>query len=209
MSFPQRPIWCAMKISNWPPKLWKQHVSRWTSTLPWHGVRGRSEAMVCCSWLHRTPYGMDTKECMHGSVFLVRHIGTYRKLVAVTIIHYCIIIHDCYIIDVIAMFGPSYCRLLPDYHQPSLHLRMISLASSEVHGDQRGKGFFPYSYPTSPFQRATHQQDLVPGAKVEPKFEGCEGYVLLPCFIGNRMDTYPNFESCANLEWIPRCSSFF
>ena len=117
MSFPQRPIWCAMKISNWPPKLWKQHVSRWTSTLPWHGVRGRSEAMVCCSWLHRTPYGMDTKECMHGSVFLVRHIGTYQKLVAVTIIHYCIIIHDCLYhrchCHVWTLLLPSIARLSP------------------------------------------------------------------------------------------------
>ena len=92
-------------------------------------------------------------------------------------------IHYCYIIDVIAMFGPSYCRLLPDYHQPSLHLRMISLASSEVHGDQRGKGFFPYPYPTSPFQRATHQQDLVPGCWSWAKVWRMWGHVLLPSYI--------------------------
>ena len=54
MSFPRQPIWCAMKISNWPPKLWKQHVSRWTSTLAWHGVRGRSGPMAVhgCIGLH-------------------------------------------------------------------------------------------------------------------------------------------------------------
>ena len=46
MSFPRQPIWCVMKISNWPPKLWKQHVSQWTSTLVWHGVCGRSGPMV-------------------------------------------------------------------------------------------------------------------------------------------------------------------
>ena len=117
-------------------------------------------------------------------------------------------IHYCYIIDVIAMFGPSYSRLLPDYHQPSLHLRMISLASSEVHGDQRGKGFFPYPYPTSPFQRATHQQDLVPGCWSWAKVWRMWGYVLLPCFIDNRITGIDlKFESRTKLERIPSCSS--
>ena len=122
-----------------------------------------------CPWLYRTPPSMDTKETLHW-------------------MDQCFSQTHCYI-DVIpgAMgldgFSMLYCmawfaHVWTSYSQPSLHLRLISLASSEVHGDQRGKGFFPYSYPTSPFQRATHQQDLVPGAEVEPKFGGSSrGYV--------------------------------